>query len=216
MSYHPVMSALLSAALATVVLGAAGPEALRVRATGVVAPCVRAALRAFPAGGVAIEEASVQAPGGADVIVASAVELTRALEGGAAEPNTDVDVARVPWVLQSRAGAPAIRRASDLAGAGVEVAVPDSPAAYEAVRWAREKAGRARAATARELREAPVVLVPLSLAGPGERVRADVPPLVARAALGARPARRTDAQAVLAFLTSKAGQDAFAACRETP
>ena len=212
------MHALLAAVLAGVVPGG-DAASLRVRATAVVAPCVRAALRVFPAprGGVTVEVAAASAPGPADVIVGSAVELTRALESGAAEANSDVDVARVPWVLQGRAGGASIRRAEDLTSSPVEVAVPDSPAAYEAFRWAEATTGgRARRASARELRDAPVVLVPLSLAVAGERVAVDVPPLVARAALAAQPARRGSAQALLSFLTSKAGQEAFAACRDTP
>ena len=213
MRWLPILA--LPAALAA----ADAPSPLRVRATTVVAPCVQSAVRAFPApaGGVTVEVAPARTPGPADVIVASAVELTRALEGGAAEPNTDFDVARVPWVVQVRAGGPAIRSAQDLAGSGVEVAVPDSPAAYEAFRWARSTTGgRARSAAARELREAPVVLVPLSLAGPGERIGVDVPALRARAALAVDPAHRSAAEAFLAFLRSEAGQSAFAACRSTP
>ena len=206
-------------ALLPALVGADALPPLRVRATAVVAPCVKAAVRAFPApaGGVAVEVAGARTPGPADLIVASAVELTRALEGGAAEPNTDVDVALVPWVVQVRSGGPAIKSAQDLAGSGVEVVVPDSPAAYEAFRWARSTTGgRARSASARELREAVVVLVPLSMAGPGDRIGVDVPSLRARAALGVEPARRADAEALLAFLRSEAGQAAFAACRTTP
>jgi hypothetical protein len=213
MRWLPILA--LPAALAV----ADAPSALRVRATPVIAPCVHSAVRAFaaPAGGVTVEVAAARTPGPADVIVASAVELTRALEGGAAEPNTDFDVARVPWVVQVKAGGPTIRSAQDLAGSGVEIAVPDSPAAYEAFRWARSTTGgRARAAAARELREAPVVLVPLSLAGPGDRIGVDVPSLRARAALAVDPARRAEAEAFLAFLRSEAGQTAFAACRATP
>src|SRR5512145_1201446 len=206
------MAPLLTAGLATALLAAGGARPLRVRASEVVAPCVEAAVRAFPApaGGIAVEVASAAAPGPADVIVASAVELTRALEGGAADANTDVDVARIPWVVQVRGGGKAVRKAADLAG--VEVAVPDSPAAYEAIRWARATTGgRARSAGERVLREAPVVLLPLSLAAPGERIAVDVPALVARAALGVDTGRRSEAQAFLTFLGSETGGKAFAA-----
>jgi hypothetical protein len=210
------------AAVAVVaVLAAAGTPSvpLRVRASSVVAPCVEAAVHAWPEGrGVQVETASASAPGPADVIVASAVELTRALEGGAAEVGSDVDIARVPWVVQVRPGGPSsVRRASDLATAGAEVAIPDSPAAYEARRWAAASGGgRFREMHGRELREAAVALVPLSLAGPGERLAVDVPPIVVRAAVAAEPARPADARLLVAFLASETGQKAFAACRSTP
>jgi hypothetical protein len=192
---------------------------LRVRTTAVAAPCVQSALRAFaaPAGGVAVDVGSVVTPGPGDVLVASAVELTRALETGTAEANTDVDIARVPWVLQARGGARPIRGAKDLEGSRVEVAVPAIPAAYEAFRWAAKTTGTpARTANARELREAPVTLVPLSLAVPGDRFGVDLPSVVIRAALGIEPSRRAEAQAFLTFLASPAGKEAFAACRSTP
>jgi extracellular solute-binding protein len=200
-------------------LGAPSPAPLRVRVSAVAAPCVQSALRAYqaPAGGVAVDVGSVVTPGPGDVIVASAVELTRALESGTAEANTDVDIARVPWVVQVRGGQRRIRGAADLAGSGVEVAVPAIPAAYEAFRWARATTGApARTASARELREAAVALVPLSLAAPGDRFGVDVPSVVVRAALATEPARRNEAQAFLGFLASPAGQEAFAACRSAP
>jgi hypothetical protein len=209
----------LAVAAFSALLAAAAPGAgpLQVRASALVAPCVESAVRAWPAPHPAVEvdPTGLFAPGPADAFVASAVELTRALESGRAEIGTDADVARVPWVVQARAGAPAIRSAADLAG--VEVAVPNSPAAFEAVRWARAATGgRARAASAREMRESAVVLVPLSLATPGDRIGVDVPAIVVRAALGSAPARDADARAFLAFLGSETGQRAFAACRPTP
>jgi hypothetical protein len=215
------MSAFLTAAVLSAAMSApAGPaEGLRVRATFVVTPCVEAAVAAWSAGrgAVQVETTSLLAPGPVDVLVASAVELTRALEGGTAEPGTDVDVARVPWVVQVRgAGTASIRRAADLAGSGLEVTVPESPAAYEAWRWARSSGGRVRSASGRALREAPVVLVPLSLAAPGDRMGADVPPIVVRAATGVAPGRPEDARALVAFLASEPGQKAFAECRVSP
>ena len=217
-----VMSVTLAAAVLSAALAApaGSPPALRVRASSVVAPCVEAAVRAWPAarGGVQVETAVLRTPGPVDVLVASAVELTRALEGGTAEPGTDVDIARVPWVLQARGGgAVALRRAADLAGSGLEVTVPESPASYEAWRWARSTSGgRVRSATGRALREAPIVLVPLSLAAPGDRMGVDVPPIVVRAATGVAPARPEDARALVAFLASEPGQKAFAECRVDP
>lgn len=213
----------LSMAAATLALLAAGTPsssgALRVRASAIVAPCVEAAIRAWPAPHAAVqfETTGLLEPGPADVFVGSAVELTRALEGGSAEIGSDLDVARVPWVVQVRPGGPPIRSAADLAGSGVEVAVPDSPAAYEALRWARATTGgRARAAAARELRDAAVVLVPLSLAAPGDRIGVDVQSIVVRAAVAAEPARAADARTLVAFLGSEPGQKAFAACKVLP
>jgi extracellular solute-binding protein len=207
-------------ALALLAAGVATPSGpLRVRASSVIAPCVQAAVHAWPAAdGVEVETAAASATGPADVIVASSVELTRALESGAAEIGSEVDVARVPWVVQVRPGGPAsVRRAADVAASGAEVAIPDSPAAYEARRWATEKGGgRVRAAQGRALREAPLALVPLSLAGEGERLAVDVPPIVARAAVAAQPARPADARALVAWLGSEPGQRAFSECRAAP
>jgi hypothetical protein len=211
------MSVALGAAVLSMAIGAPAGSPLRVRASSVVAPCVEAAVRAWPAAGgaVDVETAALLTPGPVDVLVASAVELTRALEGGTAEPGSDVDIARVPWVMQVRGGGTAsIRRAADLAGSGLEVIVPESPASYEAWRWARSTSGgRVRSATGRALREAPVVLVPLSLAAPGDRMAVDVPPIVVRAATGVAPGRPDDARALVAFLASEPGQKAFAECR---
>ncbi|HVR69408.1 MAG TPA: hypothetical protein VMT87_01070 [Vicinamibacteria bacterium] len=216
MNAFPAMAVLVTALASA----ADAPFALRVRASAVVAPCVEAAVRAWPAarGKVDVETASPLAPGPVDVLVASAIELTRALEGGTAEPGTDVDVASVPWVVQVRgAGTASIRRAADLAGSGLEVTVPESPASYEAWRWARSTSGgRVRSASGRALREAAVALVPLSLAAPGDRMGVDVPPIVARAAAGVAPAHPEDAGALVAFLASEPGQKAFAECRVSP
>jgi hypothetical protein len=193
---------------------------LRVRASSLVAPCVEAAVRAWPSalGAVQVESEAPTAPGPTDVVVASSVELTRALESGRAEVGSEVDVARVPWVVQVRPGGPAsVRRAADVAASGAEVTIPDSPAAYEARRWAAEKGGgRVREGNGRALREAAVALVPLSLAGAGERLSVDVPPLVVRAAVAAEPAWPAEARALVTFLGSEPGQKAFAECRGAP
>jgi ABC-type molybdate transport system substrate-binding protein len=211
------MAAPLAVAAALLALSGAtdAPGRLRVRASYVVAPCVEAAVAAWPGPhtAVQVETAGPLAAGAADVLVASSVELTRALEGGTADEATDLDVARVPWVMQVRSAGAKVRGPADLATAGVEITVPDSPAAYEARRWAAATGGgRVREASGRELREAPVAVVPLSLAGTGERIAVDVPPLVARAALTLRPERPAEARAFLAFLSSEPGQKAFAAC----
>jgi hypothetical protein len=121
-------------------------------------------------------------------------------------------------VLQVRGRAAAsIRRAADLAGSGLTVTVPESPASHEAWRWARTTSGgRVRSAGGRALREAEVAVVPLSLAAPGNRMGVDVTPLVVRAATAVGPAQPERARALVAFLASEPGQQAFAACGAAP
>jgi hypothetical protein len=174
---------------------------------------VTAALAASPRwrSAARVEVAGPREPTPADVLVASEIELTRALESGAAEVNSDVDLARIPWVLRGP-GAAQLSAASSLPAR--PVALPDGPAAYEA-RRALRTAGSSwvEATEVRALHEAPLALVPLSLAGDGAHVAApSVPPLVARAALGAGAKRPPEATALLAYLASEAGQRAFAAC----
>src|SRR5687767_9889045 len=86
---------------------AAGAATVEVRATRETAPCVAAALAASPRWRTAVrlEAAGLREPGAPDLLVASEVELTRALESGAAEANSDVDLARIPWVLRGAAAA---------------------------------------------------------------------------------------------------------------
>jgi hypothetical protein len=139
------------------------------------------------------------------------VELTRALESGSAQANSDVDLARIPWVWRGPAAAAA--SAGSLSSAR-PVALPDGPASYEARRALRQ-AGSAIVETAdvAALKEAPLALVPLSLAGDGPRIAVTaVPPLIARAALGSDPRHPDDARAFLQYLASEDGQRAFAAC----
>ena len=73
---------------------------------------------------------------------------------------------------------------------------------------------RVRESTDRQtLRAASVALLPLSLAGSGERIAVpEVPALRATAAVAAGAAARERAEQFVRFLGSEAGQRAFAAC----
>jgi hypothetical protein len=188
---------------------------LRVRATEAMAPCLVAATRALPAGPgrSSTLETGDLADATADVLVGSAVEITRALESGLALFDSDVDIASVPWVLVLGEKAPDLHSLKEVAAAGLEVEVPAGPASYEARRaLAAASAGRVRESDALALRKAGIALVPLSLAGPGRRIAVDVPALLAQAAVGARAASPEAARALAAFLGGENGRRAFAEC----
>jgi len=210
-------------ALTLVGLGVAPGEGARpprgpvaVRATEVVAPCVRAAVAAFPGvtdGRVAVEVGPLVP--GADVLVGSAVEVTRALEAGTAAVGTDVVLARIPWALYLAPGIPVPRSAAELARSDAEVFVLGGDAAHEARRHLQAIApGRVRDARSEDVAGALVVAGPLSLARPGERIALDVPPMEAQAAIGAPGPGSAAARDLLSFLTSGRGLSAFAACGE--
>jgi hypothetical protein len=188
---------------------------LRLRATEAMAPCVAAATGAFAgaSGRSLVIETGDLADATADVLVGSSVEVTRAIESGRAESDSDVEVASVPWVLVLGEGAPAVASLKDVAAAGLEVEVPAGPASYEARRaLLLVSAGRVRESDAAALRKAGIALVPLSLAGPGRRIAVDVPALVAEAAVGASASSPAAARAFLAFLGGEGGRRAFAEC----
>jgi hypothetical protein len=193
-------------------------EPLRLRATEAVATCFEAAARAYPlaaAGGVAVEVGDLRGSGTVDVLAGSAVEMTRALESGLGLDETDVAVARIPWVVVVSPGATAkVERLADLAPPGLEVDVLGGPAAYEARRalQAVKAQGVRESRDPSTLKQARIALVPLSLAGAGERVSVDVPPLVAHAAVAAHTGQRKAAEALVSFLASEPGQRAFAVC----
>jgi hypothetical protein len=208
----------LSTLLLVLVLApsARAQEPLRVRVTPAVAPCVTAASPSWPGARVAVETAGLRDPGPADVLVGTGVEMTRALEGGQGVVNSDVEIAEIPWVLAVASGNP--RRVRSLAEArekGVEVVVLGGPAAYEARRaLAGGGTSRVRESTDRQvLRAASVALLPLSLAGSGERIAVpEVPTLRATAAVAVGAAQPERAEQFVRFLGSEAGQRAFAAC----
>ncbi len=196
----------------------AGDASLKVQASVEAAPCVLAAAGAYGRP-VAVQTRALHDPGPADVLVGSGVEITRALEGGDAVVGSEEPVARIPWVLSVAAGNPLkIAGLGDLARPGVEVAVLGGPAAYEARRaLAQHRSERVREShDGGDLRRAAVALVPLSLAGSGEKVAVDVPPIPIGVAVAARATRPDDARAFISFLTSESGQAAFAACEPTP
>jgi len=198
-------------------LAGAGPQApLRVRSSEAAAPCVRSAAAAYgkpvdvQAGPLRDDAAT------ADVLVAaSGVEMTRALESGRAVQGTEVDVARIPWVLSVPRGNPeGLAALKDLSRPGIEVVVLGGPAAYQARRALGAVApGRLRETTDAEvLRYARVAVVPLSLAGAGERIAVDLPALEARAAVAEGTPRAGEAAAFVRFLGAEEGQRAFAGC----
>jgi hypothetical protein len=194
---------------------ATADDALRVRSSVVSTPCVEAAGRDFEARGgraVAVETGGLGDDGDWDVVVGSSVEVNRALEGGLAVLDTDVEVALIPWVL--RAGGSEVRALSDVVRSGTEIVVPAGPAAYEARRALAEEGAAEVEETGdpTRLHSAPVALVPLSLAGSGRHTEADVRPIRVGAAVGVRARSAADARAFVSFLGSESGQDAFAAC----
>ena len=192
----------------------AGEGILHVRATPAVAPCVEAAAQAYQkkGGPVVVETGSLADPGNADVFVGASAEITRALEGGTAAADSDAQVARVKWVLVVPPGNPnQIEGLADAERAGVEVWVAGGAAAYEA-RRAVEKVAPARVREASDgsaPRGAAAVLGPTCLAGPGERMKVDVPDLVVEAAVSAAAARPEAARGFVTFLASPDGRRAF-------
>jgi len=191
-------------------------DALRVRSSSVSAPCVEAVGLAWETRegrAVAVETGSLRDGGDWDVLVGSSVEANRALEGGDAVIDSDIDVALIPWVLRLASGG-AVRALSDVVRSGTEIVLPAGPASYEARRALAEE-GTARVVETDDrarLRSAPVALVPVSLAGAGPQVEVDVQPIRVVAAVGSRARFARDAEAFVQFLGSPTGQDAFAAC----
>jgi hypothetical protein len=217
----PILVALLA------VSPAAAPTPLRVKASPAVAPCVAAAgLEYERATGrrLAVETAALGSPtsaDGADVVVAADQELNRIIESGVSHPELDVDVASIPWVLAGAPGTAALDVRS-LGRSAAVVRVLDGVVAREAWRnLARQGFAPARVerlhGTRAPLRLQPgeAAVVPLSLAGAGPVTSLDVPPLTVRA-LGVRASARPGAaRALLEFLTSAKGNEAFRACGRT-
>jgi hypothetical protein len=195
----------------------AGAPAIRARVSPAVTPCVQAAAKSYEASRgapVVVETGALPGEGAADVYVGANVELTRVLEGGTGVIDSDVDIAFIPWVLSVSGSGPKVRTLSELSRSDTEIVLLAGPAAYEARRaLAGQGALRLRETTdPAALRAAPVAVVPLSLAGPGEHNRLDVPPIRVTAAVAAQAARPEAGRAFIAFLGSEAGQKAFALC----
>jgi hypothetical protein len=216
---RPAWAAPLLAALAVAPAAlAAGTEEFSVRVSPAVAPCVEAAARAYPGPGRPRLETGRLKEGAPLVIVGSSVEVDRVLESDGALHDTDVDVARIPWVLTVAPGQDAPPQGlAGLAASSAGVAVLGGPEAYAARRALRGvPERRVREATeAAVLQNAPLALVPLSLAAPGEQMSTDVPPLRVRAAVGKAGASSPAARAFVQFLAGPPGQAAFAACGVT-
>jgi hypothetical protein len=194
----------------------AGPAAsLRVRATEALHPCAVAAARAFAAtgGGAVTVEVGALDDATADVLLGSSFEMTRALEAGLGRDDSDVALAEIPWVLVLAERAPVVASLEEAARAGLEIGVWSGPDASDARRALSARTIRAsEGRDASTLRKAEAALLPLSLAGPGRRIRVDIPALVAQAALGARSSAPESARKLLAYLGGEAGQRAFSDC----
>jgi hypothetical protein len=205
------------AALAVLTAG----DGLVVRASEPTRPCALAAARAFAQAGlgvVVVRAGAPEQPGEADVLVGTDVELTRAVESGLALDGTELDLARIPWALVLRGGNPyGLHALADLDRAP-EVWLPAGLAAHAARRaLAGLPQGRVReAADPAALLAAPIAVLPLSLAGEGERVSLDLPPLLAGAAAGANARRPEAARVFLRYLDGQAGRAAFAGCGSGP
>jgi hypothetical protein len=195
----------------------ADDRVVHVRVSEAVAPCVEAAAAKWSEAGstLSLERGPLAASKGLDVYVGSAVEMTRAVESGAATEGSEVDLARIPWVLSVPAGNPdRVSGLADLERSGHDVAILGGPEAYEARRALKSalRAERIREVADRKgLDAAGVTLVPLSLAR-GQTVSVDVPPLIARAALAEGAPQAKAAQAFLKFLGSDEGRAAFSTC----
>jgi hypothetical protein len=209
--------ALLALALAPQTVAWTTETPLAVRASGAVLPCAAAAARAYPHGSVSVTPGGFRDLSGADAFVGAAAEVTRALESGAAVLRSEVDIAEVPWVLVVPEGNPqGLRGAADLPRTASEVWVLDGVAGAHA---RRALAGVAPervkpSEDPRALQAAPVALVPLSLAGRGERLATEVAPLLARAVVAEGAPHSAAAAAFVRYLGSEPGQRAFAACGE--
>jgi hypothetical protein len=211
---------LLVLALVTTPLLAA-PVALRVKASPAVAPCVAAAAAEYdrtPGRRVAVQTAAIgsqDSADGADVVVAAESELHRVIESGASDPDLEVEVATIPWVLAGAPGtaAPELRSFSR---SGSVVRTLGGDVARET--WRRLHLQGFSPARVERVRQAPVriqageaAVVPLSLAGAGPATTLDVPPLRVRAlAVNASP-RKDAGRAFLDFLAGP-GNAALRAC----
>jgi hypothetical protein len=203
----------------------ASPAALRVKASPAVAPCVAAAAAEYQRGSgrrVDVETTAISSQDsadGADVVVAADSELNRVIESGVSDPDLEVDVATIPWVLAGAPGAatPDLRA---LARPGAVVRTLDGAVARET--WRRLHLQGFHPARVERLGGTPVRLqageaavVPSSLAGAGPTTALDVPPLRVRALAVRASARKDAGRAFLDFLTAGPGNVAFRACGRT-
>lgn len=201
--------------------GAPRAGELIVRTSPAVSPCVMAVAAAMEeATGrrAHVDTAAIGPAGsarGADVVVAFEQELTRVLEGGESADDLDVDVATIPWVFAGKGAAGTSLHG--LARSATRVSVFGGVISRGALQSLEslppERVSSVRdAGKVRRLQAGELVLVPLSLAGPGPVATAAVPPLRVRAVGVRASSRRDGTRAFLEFLTGSAGQAAFGRC----
>ena len=215
-------SPILVLGLVAAPLLAAPAALLRVKASPAVAPCVAAAAAEYQRSSgrrLAVETAAIgsqDSAEGADVVVAADSELNRVIESGASDPDLEVEVATIPWVL---AGAPGNAKPElhSLARPGSVVRTLGGAVSREP--WRRLHLQGFSPARVERVRETPVRLesgeaavVPLSLAGRGPVTSLDVPPLRARAVVVRASPRKDAGRAFLDFLGAGLGNAAFRAC----
>jgi len=191
----------------------ADSRALRVRTNVAFSGCAGALVESYGRTHgvrVTLDVVSPLSVEGADVVIGADSELTRILEGGLADVRTAVDVGEVPWVLVSRENQLGAASSTPLVvlggalGRDVRDGIPTS-------------AGRLRASTDLDaLRAAPRAVVPLTLAGAGQRQPLDVPPLIAVAAVVNASSHRREAAQLLQFLRDAEARRAFARCTGGP
>ncbi len=198
---------------------ASAAQPLHVRASPAFAPCLAAPLRAFTRESglaVVLDVGEPDPPLGADVVIGDDAELTRVLEGGAADLSTASDLGYIPWVFVVPQGSPkgvtaAVAGSDRLFVLGGRVGRDARAALGErlpAVRWQVST-------DPFELRGARYALVPRSLAGAGERRAAELRPLIAVAAAVSASAQPAAARQLLAFLESPRGHALLSPCLST-
>jgi hypothetical protein len=216
--YDPLVGRFATGLSLTLLLTLAGSSpsqtsaGLRLRASAGVAPCVRSAAAGFETGGlsITIDEGDLGDLVDEQLLAGSGVEITRAIEAGLAVEGTDVDLARIPWVLRAPPSGP--QRLEDLAGRGGRIVLLGGAESYEARRaLGGLPSGRVSETTDPEtLRAAPLAVVPLSLAGKGPHQLLDISPILARAALTRHDTG--EGRRFLDYLTSEPGLKRFVAC----
>jgi hypothetical protein len=147
---------------------AATGETVHVRASAAFAPCLSPALDAFTratAVRVVLTVADPDPPQDADLVVGDDLEMTRLLEGGAADVASAADLGQIPWVLVVPEGSPAGAVSAFATG---PIAVLEGRAGREARAALGAVPGRLEVTSdAALLRRARYALVPRSLAGSG-------------------------------------------------
>lgn len=185
-----------------------GGSVLHVRTSAAFAPCIAPVLKAFSRGTGAAAALDVAAPDpveNADVVIGDDSEMTRLLEGGAANLVTSVDLGEMPWLYVAPDG---------LAAA---VDAPVTVLGGAAGREARTLLSMSRkamrvSADPDELRRASLALVPMALAGNGARRPARLTPLRATAAEVAAARNGGAAKRFLAFLRAQEARSSIDRC----